>query len=306
MLDDAQPQHQRRAARTITAHLGRREPQGGAARAPTTSSTPSRSAATSPRTVIDFEIPKKYGLRQTIADTLGIGGIFRALRTIPVMLDFARDMEEVCPDAWFLNYVNPMAMITGAMLRGIGRSAPSGCATPCRAAPTELLEQLGMLRRGRRRSSGRSPASTTRRWLLEITDERQGPVPRDQARAPPTLNAGRAQDRRRQALGHGAPRDHAPLRLLRHRILRAHRRVHALLDQEPVSRADRRVQHPARRVSRAAASARSQRWKKQQQRAGRQPEPDAHAHARVRLVHHGGHRDRRAVPHRRQRAQHAG
>ena len=68
--------------------------------------------------MIDFEIPKKYGLRQTIADTLGIGGIFRALRTIPVMLDFARDMEEVCPNAWFLNYTNPMAMLTGAMLRG--------------------------------------------------------------------------------------------------------------------------------------------------------------------------------------------
>ncbi|MBQ4107621.1 MAG: alpha-glucosidase/alpha-galactosidase [Lentisphaeria bacterium] len=70
-----------------------------------------------PSTVIDFEIPKKYGLRQTIADTLGIGGIFRGLRTIPVMLDFARDMEEVCPNAWFLNYTNPMAMLTGAMLR---------------------------------------------------------------------------------------------------------------------------------------------------------------------------------------------
>ena len=52
-----------------------------------------------PATVIDFEVPKKYGLRQTIADTLGIGGIFRALRTIPVMFDFARDMEEVCPEA---------------------------------------------------------------------------------------------------------------------------------------------------------------------------------------------------------------
>ena len=55
-----------------------------------------------PATIIDFEIPKKYGLRQTIADTLGIGGIMRALRTIPVMEDFARDMEEVCPDALFL------------------------------------------------------------------------------------------------------------------------------------------------------------------------------------------------------------
>lgn len=70
-----------------------------------------------PSTVIDFEIPKKYGLRQTIADTLGIGGIFRNLRTIPVMLDFAKDMEEVCPDALFLNYTNPMAVLTGVMNR---------------------------------------------------------------------------------------------------------------------------------------------------------------------------------------------
>lgn len=70
-----------------------------------------------PSTVIDFEIPKKYGLRQTIADTVGIGGIFRSLRTIPVMMDFAKDMEEVCPDAWFLNYTNPMAALTGSMLR---------------------------------------------------------------------------------------------------------------------------------------------------------------------------------------------
>ena len=70
-----------------------------------------------PSTVIDFEIPKKYGLRQTIADTVGIGGIFRSLRTIPVMMDFAKDMEEVCPDAWFLNYTNPIASLTGSMLR---------------------------------------------------------------------------------------------------------------------------------------------------------------------------------------------
>lgn len=70
-----------------------------------------------PCTVTDFEIPKKYGLRQTIADTLGIGGIMRALRTIPVMKAFADDMEEVCPDAWFLNYTNPMAILTGYMQR---------------------------------------------------------------------------------------------------------------------------------------------------------------------------------------------
>jgi alpha-galactosidase len=70
-----------------------------------------------PATVTDFEVPKKYGLRQTIGDTLGIGGIMRALRTIPVMLDIARDMEERCPDVLFLNYTNPMAMLTWAMTR---------------------------------------------------------------------------------------------------------------------------------------------------------------------------------------------
>ncbi len=70
-----------------------------------------------PCTIIDFEVPKKYGLRQTIGDTLGIGGIMRALRTIPVMKDFADDMAEVCPNALFLNYTNPMAMLTGFMLR---------------------------------------------------------------------------------------------------------------------------------------------------------------------------------------------
>jgi alpha-galactosidase len=70
-----------------------------------------------PGTVIDFEIPKKYGLRQTIADTLGIGGIMRGLRTIPVLLDICRDMEELCPAALFINYVNPMAMNQWALRR---------------------------------------------------------------------------------------------------------------------------------------------------------------------------------------------
>lgn len=70
-----------------------------------------------PSTVLDFEIPKKYGLRQTIADTLGIGGIMRGLRTIPVLLDVCRDMEELCPEAWLLNYVNPMAMNCWAINR---------------------------------------------------------------------------------------------------------------------------------------------------------------------------------------------
>lgn len=70
-----------------------------------------------PGTIIDFEIPKRFGLRQTIADTLGIGGIMRGLRTIPVYLEMCRDMQELCPDALLLNYVNPMAINTWAINR---------------------------------------------------------------------------------------------------------------------------------------------------------------------------------------------
>jgi alpha-galactosidase len=70
-----------------------------------------------PCTVTDFEVPKQFGLRQTIADTLGIGGIMRGLRTIPVLLDMCADMEELCPDVWFLNYTNPMAINCRAISR---------------------------------------------------------------------------------------------------------------------------------------------------------------------------------------------
>jgi alpha-galactosidase len=68
-----------------------------------------------PATVVDFEVPKRFGLRQTIGDTLGVGGIFRALRTIPVLLDICRDMRDLCPDALMMNYVNPMAMNSWAV-----------------------------------------------------------------------------------------------------------------------------------------------------------------------------------------------
>ena len=96
-----------------------------------------------PCTVIDFEIPKKYGLRQTIADTLGIGGIMRALRTIPVMEDFAHDIEEVCPDAWFLNYTNPMAMLSGFMQRYTGVKTVGLCHS-VQVCSQGLLESLDM------------------------------------------------------------------------------------------------------------------------------------------------------------------
>ena len=96
-----------------------------------------------PSTVIDFEIPKKYGLEQTIGDTLGIGGIFRALRTIPVMLDFAKEMEEVCPDAWLLNYTNPMAMLTMAVLKETKIKTVGLCHSVQVCVP-ELFEHLNL------------------------------------------------------------------------------------------------------------------------------------------------------------------
>ncbi len=94
-----------------------------------------------PSTVIDFEIPKKYGLRQTIGDTLGIGGIFRGLRTIPVMLDIAREMEEVCPDGWLLNYTNPMSIVTGAVLKATEANIIGLCHSVQICVP-RLLEAL--------------------------------------------------------------------------------------------------------------------------------------------------------------------
>ena len=96
-----------------------------------------------PCTIIDFEIPKKYGLRQTIADTLGIGGIMRALRTIPVLEGFARDMEEVCPNALFLNYTNPMGMLTGYMQRYTGVDTVGLCHS-VQVCSHRLMTDLGM------------------------------------------------------------------------------------------------------------------------------------------------------------------
>ncbi|HOF90087.1 MAG TPA: alpha-glucosidase/alpha-galactosidase, partial [Armatimonadota bacterium] len=96
-----------------------------------------------PSTVIDFEVPKRYGLRQTIADTLGIGGIFRAQRTIPVMLQYAYLMEDRCPKATVLNYVNPMAMDTWAMLAG-SDMATIGLCHSVQGSYRHLCEAIGV------------------------------------------------------------------------------------------------------------------------------------------------------------------
>jgi len=96
-----------------------------------------------PCTITDFEIPKKYGLRQTIADTVSIGGIFRNLRTIPVVLDFAKDIQEVCPDALFLNYTNPMAVLTNVMLTAGGVKTVGLCHS-VQGCVSDLFKNLGM------------------------------------------------------------------------------------------------------------------------------------------------------------------
>jgi len=119
-----------------------------------------------PSTVIDFEIPKKFKLRQTIGDTLGIGGIFRTLRTIPVLEAFARDVEDVCPDAWFLNYVNPMAMLSGYMQRYTGVKTVGLCHS-VQVCSEHLLKNLGMEQQG---FSDKIAGINHMAWLLEIQD----------------------------------------------------------------------------------------------------------------------------------------
>ncbi|HEY0792688.1 MAG TPA: alpha-glucosidase/alpha-galactosidase [Chthoniobacterales bacterium] len=96
-----------------------------------------------PCTVTDFEVPKRYGLRQTIADTLGIGGIMRALRTVPVLLDMCRDMERLCPDVVHLNYVNPMAMNCWALSRA-SKVRTIGLCHSVQHTAGELAEDIGV------------------------------------------------------------------------------------------------------------------------------------------------------------------
>jgi alpha-galactosidase len=101
------------ASATIEAHLDRRAALDGCDHVINMIQVGGHAA-----TLVDFEVPKRHGLRQTIGDTLGVGGIFRALRTIPVMQGIAADMAELCPDAWLLNYTNPMAMLCWATYAG--------------------------------------------------------------------------------------------------------------------------------------------------------------------------------------------
>lgn len=122
-----------------------------------------------PCTITDFEIPKKYGLRQTIGDTLGIGGIFRGLRTIPVLESYARIMEEVCPNALFLNYTNPMAILTGYMQKYTAIKTVGLCHSVQYCLPV-LANWLNMPQL-RDNPSYKIAGINHMAWLLEVKDK---------------------------------------------------------------------------------------------------------------------------------------
>ena len=95
-------------------------------------------------TLRDFEIPKKYGLRQTIGDTIGVGGVFRGLRTIPVLIGIAEDMVELCPSAMLLNYTNPMAMLPWAVWEGTRLRNAIGLCHSVQNTHAQIAELVGV------------------------------------------------------------------------------------------------------------------------------------------------------------------
>ena len=121
-----------------------------------------------PSTLTDFEIPRKFGLRQTIGDTVGIGGIFRALRTIPVLEGFVSDIEVECPDALLLNYTNPMAMLTG-WLQGQTNVRAVGLCHSVQSCVAELFKGLG-IERDPSACEARIAGINHMAWLVELRD----------------------------------------------------------------------------------------------------------------------------------------
>src|SRR5919109_1999426 len=123
----------------VSAHLDRRAALEGAAYAINEIQVGGYQA-----TLRDFEIPKKYGLRQTIGDTIGIGGIFRGLRTIPVMVSIGNDLNELAPNALLLNYTNPMAMVPWSVYAGTPFSNVVGVCHSVRDTHAFLAETVGV------------------------------------------------------------------------------------------------------------------------------------------------------------------
>jgi len=133
-----------------------------------------------PSTVVDFDIPKRYGLRQTIADTIGVGGIFRALRTIPVVSMFAEQIEKNCPNAIFINYSNPMGILTGYLQRYTNVKTVGLCHSVQKCA-RELLVGVGM--QFDETVQYKIAGINHMAWLLEITQNGKDLYPEIKRRA---------------------------------------------------------------------------------------------------------------------------
>ena len=185
-------------------------------------------------TRLDFDIPRKYGLRQTIADTSGVGAVSRALRTIPVLLGIAEDMTELCPDAWMLNYTNPMAMNCWAWYAGSSHQKVVGLCHSIQNTSHDVCEYAGVpFEEVTFLGAGVNHMS----WVLRL--ERDG---REHLPA-----AGRGDRGRPRWARPARPRpDLQALRLLPHRVERALRRVRAVVHAR--RRRDRAAAHPRGRV----------------------------------------------------------
>ncbi|WP_119695915.1 alpha-glucosidase/alpha-galactosidase [Microbacterium halotolerans] len=126
-------------------------------------------------TLADLEIPARHGLRQTIGDTTGIGGVFRALRTFPVLSDLAADMRDLCPDAWLLNYTNPMAMNVWWLSVTAPDIKVAGLCHSVHWTAHDLAELIGVpFEETRYRAAGVNHQA----WLLEWTHHGQDLYPR--------------------------------------------------------------------------------------------------------------------------------
>ena len=173
-----------------------------------------------PGTVTDFEVPKKHGLRQTIADTLGIGGIMRGLRTAPVLIDIARDMAELCPNALMLQYVNPMAINCAALSRLMPEIRTVGLCHSVQGTAKELARDIGVEPSEiRYLCAGINHMA----FYLKLRAAAAGRLGRRSLSAHPPGDRGGARPRLEPRPLRGVP----PLRLFRHRILRAFLRIRA-------------------------------------------------------------------------------
>ncbi len=125
-------------------------------------------------TLLDFDIPRRYGLKQTIADTVGIGGIFRGLRTIPFMLDLVGDMRAVCPGALLLNYTNPMSILTWAVYRAFPEQQVVGLCHNIQHTARDLASYLGV---DRSRLSYDCAGINHMTWFLRLEVDGQDAYP---------------------------------------------------------------------------------------------------------------------------------